>query len=482
MRLRWLPLAALAATVLAACASPAGLHSNATLLKPAQLQANRVLSAVPVSPRAWPRADWWHTLGDPQLDALIDQALRASPSIRLAQARVKRARALTIAAGAPLAPQVNATANPTRERFSKNFIYPPPYGGSWYWQNQAQLNFSYDFDFWGRNAAVYAAALGEENAAEADAYAARLVLSSAIARAYVRLAHAFDLLDLARDTLTQRKKVLALVRGRVAAGIDSRVELKQAESEVPAAQERITQDKETIALTRYQLAALVGEGPDQGLRIARPKLALCHGARLPSRLPADLIGRRPDVIASRWRVEAAARGIAAARAGFYPDVNLVGFVGLQSLGWAHFVTGGSTIAGVGPALSLPIFNGDALRGNLAAKNADYDAAVEQYNQTLTNALREVADQIAIFRSVEQQRPQVHAGLAAAREAYHLAITRYRAGLSSLLSVLAAESQVIAQRSLVADLRARELDASIDLAHALGGGYRSHPTAIATRVP
>ncbi|MDA8107328.1 MAG: efflux transporter outer membrane subunit [Betaproteobacteria bacterium] len=470
-----------AALVAAGCVSTEGLRTHATLTDPAKLQATRSLAGARFSPDAWPGADWWKSLGDPQLDALIGEALADSPSIRLARARVERANALAEAAGAPRRPQVNAAANPTDQRFSENFIYPPPYGGKWYWQNQATLNFSYDFDFWGKNAAVYAAALGEAKAAEADAYAARLVLSSAIARAYVQLAHGFDLLDLARDTLAMREKVLVLVRHRVAAGIDSRVELKQAEAEIPAAREQIAQIEETIALTRNQLAALGGEGPDGGLKIARPRLAAPQGALLPSRLPADLIGRRPDVIASRWRVEAAARDIDAARARFYPDVNLAAFVGLQSLGWSKFLESGSGIAGVGPALSLPVFDGGALRGNLGARNADYDAAVEQYNQTLADALREVADQLAAFRAVEQQRPQVTEGLAAAREAYDLALVRYKSGLSNLLSVLSAESQVIAQRSLVADLRARELDASINLAHALGGGYRGEPP-LATRGP
>lgn len=462
------------ALLVAACASPEGLHTHAKLTDPGKLEATRSISGARFSPDAWPGADWWKSFGDAQLDALIGEALADSPSIQLARARVRRANALAEAAGAPRRPQLNASANPTYQRFTENFIYPPPFAGNWYWQNMGTLDFSYDFDFWGKNAAAYAAALGQAKAAEADAYAARLVLSAGIARAYVQLGRAYDLLDLAHDTLATREQVLALVRHRVAAGIDSRVELKQAEAEIPAAREQIAQIEETIALTRNQLAALAGRGPDRGLKIERPRLAAPAGALLPSKLPADLIGRRPDVIASRWRVEAAARDIDVARARFYPDVNLAAFVGLQSLGWSKFIDSGSAIAGVGPALSLPIFDGGALRGNLGARDAEYDAAVEQYNQTLADALREVADQLAAFRSVEQQRPQVTEGLAAAQEAYDLALVRYKAGLSSLLTVLSAESQVTAQRSLVADLRARELDASIDLAHALGGGYRGTP--------
>jgi NodT family efflux transporter outer membrane factor (OMF) lipoprotein len=468
-------VAALAAGLAAAgCASTAGLHPQAKLTDPQTLHASRSLADAKFSPDAWPGADWWTSLGDAQLDRLIDEALASSPTILLARARVERANYLAEVAGAPRYPQVNAAANPTYERFSKNFIYPPPFAGNWYWQNQATLNFSYDFDFWGKNAAAYAAALGQAKAAEADAFAARLVLSSAIARTYVVLAHGFDLLDLARETLADREKLLELVGHRVDAGLTSRVDLKQAETQVPEAKEKIAQVEELIALARNQLAALAGAGPDRGLQIARPQLAESNGALLPSRLPADLIGRRPDVIASRWRVEAAARDIDVARAQFYPNVNIVAFVGLQSLGWSHFATDSSQIAGVGPALSLPIFEGGALRGNLGARDAEYDAAVEQYNQTLSDALREVADQLVAFRAVDRQRPEVKAGLAAAQEAYELALERYRDGLSDYLTVATAELQVIGQRIVVADLRAHELDASINLAHALGGGYRGQP--------
>ncbi|HXZ50823.1 MAG TPA: efflux transporter outer membrane subunit [Burkholderiales bacterium] len=470
MNTRPLPALLCAALVAAGCASPAGLTTHATPTDPAQLQAQRSLAAARLAPAAWPGADWWKGLGDPQLDALVDEALADSPSIRLAQARVERARSLAVAAGAPRTPQVDASLDTTRQRISEHYIFPPPLAGSWQWQNEAALNFSYEFDFWGRNEALYAAALGEARAAEADAWAARLVLSSAIARAYVQLARDFDQLDLAHETLAERENVLELVRHRVDAGMDSRLELKQAEAEVPAARERIAQIEESIALGRNQLAALAGKGPDRGLAIERPRIVATVEALLPSALPADLIGRRPDVIASRWRVEAAARGTDAARAQFYPNIDLAAFVGLQSLNWSKFLDAGSMIAGIGPAVNLPIFDGGLRRGNLGARNADYDAAVDQYNQTLADALREIADQLAAFRSVERQRPQVHEGLAAAREAYELALARYQAGLANYLSVLSAESQVIAQRSLVADLRAHELDASIRLAHALGGGY------------
>jgi len=463
-------LPACAALLLAACASSDGLVTRSTPADPARLEAARSFASVAVAAAAWPSERWWRSLGDPQLDKLIDEALASSPTLRLAQARLERARALAAAAGAPLGPQLSAEFDASRQRITSNGIYPRPIAGSWLWQNQALLDFSYDFDFWGRNAAAWQSALGEAKAAEADAQAARLVLSSAVALAYVQLAHAYDQRDVAHEQLALRERQLDLVRTRLGAGLDSQLEVRQSETTLPEIRQRIAQLDESEALARHQIAALLGRGPDRGLALARPALRPAAGLELPSRLPADLLGRRPDIAASRWRVEAAARGAASARAEFYPNVDLVAFVGLQAITWGHLLEYGSRVLGAGPALSLPIFDGGRLRGNLGAKSAEYDAAAEQYNQALADALREVADQVAAWRSVERQSAEVEAGLATAASARDLAQARFRAGLTGRLPVLTAEAQVAAQRGLAADLRARRLEAAIGLARALGGGY------------
>jgi len=131
---------------------------------------------------------------------------------------------------------------------------------------------------------------------------------------------------------------------------------------------------------------------------------------------------------------------------------------------------GSLATGIGPAVHLPIFEGGKLRANLAGRHADYDMAVEQYNQGLVDALRDVADQLSAFRSIDKQRAEADAGVRIAQEAYDLALLRYREGLGNYLQVLTAESLVLGQRSLQADLAARELDTSVALTRALGGGY------------
>ena len=460
-------LIAFAVLTLAGCASYRGVDPRSSLSEPAKLEASKSLEGQESA--AWPDLDWWKRFGDPQLDALIDEGLAGSPNIRLARARVDQALGAAQVARAPLGPQVSADGSLNRQRFSENYIFPPPIGGSTYTTTQLALNARYDLDFWGKNRSAYEAALGRSRAAQTEAFATRLALSAAIAGTYVQLARSYEQLDIAERTLNDRQQVQSLTSGRVKAGLDSKLELKQVETSIPAARARIAQTQEEIALARNQLAALLGKGPDRGLAIQRPALRAVAVA-LPSRVPAELLGRRPDIVASRIRAEAAAQDIASAKAAFYPDINLAALVGVQSVNLSKLLEVGSAIPSASATISLPILDGGRLRGALAQRDAEYDVAVEQYNQALSDALRDVVDQLASMRSVQAQRVEADAAVASAEEAYQIAFTRYKAGLGSLLSLIVVEQQVLDQLQLRADVRSRELALSINLIRALGGGF------------
>jgi NodT family efflux transporter outer membrane factor (OMF) lipoprotein len=473
-------VSALSLAMLAAgCASTSGLSTQASLGDANALAAQQSLAATTVVPASWPRSDWWTSLGDQELDRLIDEALAGSPTLKVAAARTRKALAFAETSKAALYPRVDASYEVTRERFAENGLVPPPAAGAWSTVHQLQATLGWELDFWGKNRAAFESALGEVKAAEVDAYAARLALSANIAQAYVQLQRAYLQLDLAQTTLKEREQIFALTRDRNAAGIDSRLELKQAESALPATREQIAQLDETIALNRNQLAALLGQGPDRGLSIGRPDAHSLGTVALPATLPAELLGRRPGLVAKRARVEAAQKDIAVAKAEFNPNVNLIAFIGLQSLGSAGFLSAASRTLGAGPAVSLPIFDAGRLRGNLAGKNADYDIAVESYNQTLADALRDVVDNLASFRSVAEQRRQQAQALSTAQEAYDLALLRYREGIGNYLQVLSAEQPLLVQQSLDADLKSRELSLSIDLVRALGGGFDDSASADST---
>jgi outer membrane protein TolC len=166
--------------------------------------------------------------------------------------------------------------------------------------------------------------------------------------------------------------------------------------------------------------------------------------------------------------------VKSAKAQFYPNINLVAFAGLSSIGLGNLLDAGSLQYGVGPAIRLPIFEGGKLRANLRGKTADYDAAVESYNAAVVDAIHEVGDQLASGQSIARQQVQQQQAAQAAEAAYDIAVQRYKAGLGNYLNVLAAENAVLAQRRLAVDLAARALDTQVGLARALGGGYT--PTA------
>jgi NodT family efflux transporter outer membrane factor (OMF) lipoprotein len=455
--------------VLSACASTHGLAPQSSMNEPDSLETSATLANTSVSTDAWPDSQWWTRFEDPQLNQLIAEGLAGSPTLRVAEARTGAALAQARVAQSARLPQADAKGSVTRERFPEQSIVPPPYGGSWDTLSDLQATLSWEIDFWGKNRAAYQQALGEARAAELDTRAARLALSTNIAHAYVQLERAYLQLDVAQATLKQREQIFKLTQDRNLAGVDSKLELRQAESALPAAREQIAQLQETIELTRNQLAALLGKGPDRGQSIWRPAANALGAVAIPSRVPTALLGRRPDILAQRWRVEAAQHGIDNAKAQFYPNVNLTAFAGFQILGAGSLINAGNREIGVGPAVSLPLFDGGKRRGNLAARDSEYDIAVEQYNQAVADGLREVVDQLASFRSVDEQRAQQREGLATAQDAYDLATLRYREGVGNYLQVLTTETQLLSQRSLEADLRARSLDLSINLARALGGG-------------
>jgi NodT family efflux transporter outer membrane factor (OMF) lipoprotein len=456
--------------VVAGCAAP-DLGPRASMRDADRLAAQSSLGAVALSAAVWPAENWWTRYGDAQLNNLMDEALAHSPTLKMAEARVRQSQALLGQAEAAKQPQVGLADKNSRQRFSEHGTTAPPVAGQWKWVNEATFSGNLEFDFWGKNQAAIAAAVGTAHAVEVEAHASRLILVTAILRSYARLQQAWLQHDLALETLHESRQILALTQQRARAHIDSAVELKQAESLLPAAELSVARLDEAIELTQGELAALAGAGPDRGLRLQRPALPDTLTTALPSNLPAELIGRRPDVIAQRWRVEAASQEIVVAKAQFYPNISLTGLIGLQSLGFGNFGAGGSRIAGVGPALSLPIFDGGRRRGNLAGRNADYDYAVEQYNATVIDAVRDVVSQLVSLRAVDQQRALQREALDTADQTCTLAVERYQRGIGNYLQVLATQLQRVAIRRQAVDLSMRAIDLDIALTRALGGGYQ-----------
>ncbi|STB69420.1 Multidrug resistance outer membrane protein MdtP precursor [Chromobacterium violaceum] len=437
-------------------------------IKPLQQYQNT--QSLPASDGVWANEQWWKKYGDAQLNALMDEALSQAPDLAAARARVERAEGLAQQAGAARLPGVDLNAAIDRDKQSYNNGMPAPAGFNT--SGRATLDFSYELDFWGKNRASLAAATSDLTAARADAAQARLMLTASLAAGYAELARLFSERDAAAQALEVRARTAKLMLQRWQQGMDTRGVLRQAESREAAARADLAAADESIVLQRHSLAALIGAGPDRGLAIARPAAGLFREQRLPATLAAELLGRRPDLAAARLRAEAAAKRIDVAQAQFYPNVNLTAFVGAQSLGLGLFDKAGSGIAGVGPAIHLPIFRGGQLQGQYRAARGDYDAAVASYDATLSQALREVADAVSSQAALTPQLQQRQQALTAADEAYRVSRNRFDGGLANYLDVLTAEDSVIAARRGLASLQARRFSLDVALVKALGGGYQA----------
>ena len=466
--------AALLVVALAGCADMAGIGSQARLRDASSLgiAANTGTATAPSLD-----SQWWLAFGDAQLDTLIDQAVAGNPNLQVARARLVRAQASSDIAESALKPKVEGELSLNRQKFNSNYIYPAPLGGSTQNIGLLQLGASWELDFFGKNRTALDTAIGAANAAAADADAARVLLASNVARSYFQWARLNDQLTVAQRTLAQRDETLKLVRDRVSAGLDTRLELRQSEGGLPEARQQIEALNEQIALQQHAVDALVGR-PNVSASLKPPVLETVKPIALQANIPADLLGRRADIAAARWRVEAATSDVANARTQFYPNVNLTAFVGFQSLGFGKLLKSGSEQWGVGPAIHLPIFEGGRLRANLRGKAADLDGAIESYNATVLDAVRDAADQVSSAQSIARQQAEQRAAQTAAEGAYDIAVQRYRAGLGNYLNVLTAETSVLAQRRLAVDLAARALDTQVGLARALGGGWQPPATATA----
>ena len=460
-------LPVLVAAVLAGCANYAGITSDKRIANASAFAASQ---SIPAEQGRWPSADWAAQFGDAQLKALIDEALQSSPSLEKARARVAAAAAFSEGANANTLPQVGAGYSWTRQRFSESALVPPPFAGAWQSENKAFTNASYALDVWGKNREALKSAVSALHASEAEAEQVKLTLSGAIARAYNELARLYALHDIAQDEVRQRREVLRVTNGRVTLGLDTEVEKRTAEANLAASEVALSSLDGSLQRTRYQLGALLGQGPDRGLAIHRPALGEGDAVRLPDNLPADLISRRPDIVAARWRVDATLHDIKVAKAEFYPDINLSAMIGLDAFGWGRFLRSASRTASFGPAIHLPIFDGGALRAQLKGRYAEFDFAVAHYNETLVNALTEVASQLSDIRAVDAQIDNAVRADTAARRAQTLALAQYKAGLTTQLTALNAQTNALVSSQALANLRMTRRDQQIALAAALGGGY------------
>ena len=460
----------LVGTALAGCVSTPSTAPREVTLKPQALG----LSTAP-APQVADR--WWTAFGDPQLDTLVDNALAGSPTLAAAMARVRAAQSDLSASRAATWPQATFDGNVVRERLSKNYIIPPPFGGSTQWVGTLQANLSWSLDFFGKQQAQVDRAKATAHAAELDATAARLLLAGSVTQAYIALDRACLLLDVAQEAVTRQQSVLALTAGRVKAGLDATQSQEQSRALLATAREELIRAQSVRELAVHQIALLIGRGAD-AYNIARPHLDTA-ALELPATLPADLLARRADIAAAQARIEAAAQGREIARKAYYPDINLIALVGTAALGLGPLFSAGALQYGAGAAIHLPIFDAGKLDAELARSTAGLDESVADYNQTVLTAVKQTADALTEIRTLEDQAIEQRTALAAAQSSFALAGQRYRSGLSPQLNVLDAQNLLIDARRQSAALTADTASARVSLLMALGGGFTPEQPSIAS---
>lgn len=452
------------------------LGSSGVAPRQARLDANTLASGAALSQArreaGWPQENWWEQYRDPQLNGWIARALEQSPSIDEAEARVRQAMALAGVARAAEAPQLAAGARLDRQRWPDDSLHGPgELGGSNHWNSEAGLGLRYALDLWGRKRSASEGALQTAYASAAAGRVVQLELARNIVLVYVQLALLHAERDISATTLAQQEQVLAIARRRLVGGLGTHFEISQASAPLPETRRRIVALQARIALAGNQLAALSGQGPGAAGALQRPSLQLAVQPTLPAALPAELLGRRPDVVARRWQVAALASGVDAARADFYPNIDLVASLGFNAVGGGvlNLLQADKLGGSIGPALSLPLFDGGRLRSRLGAASAAYDAAVARYNQTLVSALREISDQLIRLRSLDQQQRLAAEATATAEASWRIAEQAWHGGLTDYLAVLEAQTRLFQQQRVQQQVWAERLTAHAELMAALGGG-------------
>ncbi len=462
--------ALISAALLSGCVSPSS-YEMAETKSVSDFQYQQAFNDIETM--NWPSDQWWTVYGDVQLNQLMDVALNQSPTMAIAQARLKGAAAIAQQVGALKKLQVGSQATASMTKVSYGYQMPPNLvPADWNDFGTLTLNFSYDFDFWGKNKAMVAAAASDLAATQAENAATRLMLSTSVANAYAELARLYANLDSANEAVSVRKQTLDLLNQRYLIGLETKGAVSQATSAAASVEANQLMLEEAIALQKAAIVTLLGEGPDQASEIQRPSVELTGVQGLPGNIAADLLGHRPDISAARWSAQSAAERIGAAKAQFYPDVNLAGFFGYQAFGVDNLFNTGNDAGSIGPAIYLPIFSGGRLEGQLSAAHSHYELAVASYNQTLAQALNEVANVMTSSRALDAQLDKTREAYNAAKEAHQIASDRYEGGLSTYLDVLSAEDALINSQRAFANLQAREFSLEIALVHALGGGYQA----------
>lgn len=450
------------------------------MINPQQAQLSQVIH---LASDQWPDSRWWLKYQDPQLTALINQALQNSPTIQAARLRVEQSQAGVDLAHSFSGVQATAVAAQNRLRTTdRSFTWPYSFSlpqdrtGPWYTMNTVGVAGTLNLDLWGENRERVAAALGEKNAQLAETAMTEQTVAANVARLYFSVQAAWQRIALLQQQLDISRFSLAAHQARVGRGLEDDVALAAAQSESLSAEQQLLSARTDLTSAREMLRALVGAGP-HGLPVITPQPWPQVQETLPASLSYGLLSRRPDLQAMRGYVLASLSRVDAAKSAFYPHLDIKAFWGYNAFSVGDLFKYSFQQINVLPGLYLPLFDGGRLNANLKTARTSSNILIKNYNQAVLDAVRDVAVSSQQLNALDQQVGLQQQKVVAAQTAADSAQAHYQRGLMSRYASREARRAVLAQQLVLTDLKFQQISTDISLIQALGGGYQSPLQAV-----
>ena len=417
-------------------------------------------------------AQWWKQFGSPQLDRLISQARAGSFDLAAAVARVQQARATTVIAGGSLLPEIKAGMNANRQKLLRGNGYSQLDADS---SNKAvdyfdaNLNASYEIDFWGGQRASRDSAQFNLRASEFDQATVELTLLGSVADSYAQTLSLSEQSRIAELNLNNALSVLKLVQTRFDSGSATALELAQQKSLVAAQQRQLPLVQQQAQAARITLAALLGR-PLQELPTSQESFDQLQWPAIGAGVPSELLNRRPDIARAEAQLAAARADVTIARAKMLPTVTLSAELGSGSDRFSDMLR--SPFYNLTAGLVAPIFNNGRLSAERDKASARQEELLQNYRGAIINGFADVEKALSSIRGLDEQRQWQSEELNQAQVAFNIAQSRYQAGAEDLLTVLETQRTLYAAQDLNVQLRLSRLQASIALYKALGGGWQT----------
>ncbi|HFS5793723.1 TPA: multidrug resistance outer membrane protein MdtQ [Citrobacter werkmanii] len=444
-----------------------------------QTPAVNVDSALPAALKnGWPDSQWWKAYHDPQLNALIDSTLRNSPDMQVAEQRIQLAEAQAKAVEAQDGPEIDFSADVERQRMSAEGLMGPfaitdPAAGTtgpWYTNGTFGLTAGWNLDLWGKNRAEVTARIGAVKAREAEREQTRQLLASGVSRLYWEWQTQAALKSVLTQIKNEQQNVITVDRQLYQNGITSSVEGVETDIDSSKTDQQLNDVNGKMKVIEARLSALTNS-QSTVLKLHTSKLPTVE-SQLPSQLGYSLLARRPDLQAAHWYIESSLSSIDAAKAAFYPDVNLMAFLQQDALHLSDLFRHSAQQMGVTAGLTLPIFDSGRLNANLDITKAQSNLTVANYNKAVVDAVNDVAraaSQVETLAQKNQHQQQIEHD---AQRVVGLAQARFNAGIIAGSRVSEAKIPALREQCNGLVLQGQWLDASIQLTSALGGGYHA----------